>query len=214
MDQYNNQKKAFQNIRSNYLQTSITITEYEKQLHHLTFDFNEKNRQLKESIKASLNQLKSFIHSWEQNYSLRAPISGTVSFMTNLKEKQYVKNGTPLFAVIPDNNEVIGYINVSAQGLGKVEVGQKVHLKLDNYPSHEFGQLIATVKEVSLVPNVDVNTSQSWYIIKIELTNGMLSTYNKALQFTPEMGGVAQIVTNDLRLIDRIFNQFRSVLEK
>lgn len=211
---FNSQKKTYQNTRSNYLQTNITIMEYEKQMNELTFSFNEKQRQLKESIEASLNQLKSHIRSWEQNYTLKSPINGTVSFMINVHEKQFVQSGTRLFAVIPDNNEVIGYVEVTEQGFGKVNVGQSVNLKLDNYPSHEFGQLKAKVKNINLVPNTDVNTQRNTYLIKIELTNGMQSTYNKTLLFTPEMGGDAQIVTEDLRLIERIFNQFKSILEK
>ena len=37
----------------------------------------------------------------------------------------------------------------------------------------------------------------------------MTTTYKKTLTFIPEMTGQAEIITEDLRIIERIFSQFK-----
>ena len=119
-----------------------------------------------------------------------------------------------LFAVVPENNEYVGTVQIPAQGYGKVKVGQMVHIKLDNYPYNEFGQVEGIVKEISLIPNIVGEQQQAMYLAKISFSNGLTTTYKKDLEFKPEMSGTAEIVTEDLRLIERIFNQFRKIMDK
>jgi len=46
------------------------------------------------------------------------------------------------------------------------------------------------------------------------LTNDFVTTFQKTLEFKPEMSGTAEIVTDDLRLLERIFSQIRKVFER
>jgi hypothetical protein len=93
-------------------------------------------------------------------------------------------------------------------GSGKVEIGQTVNLKFDNYPFDEYGMVMGEVESISELPTKD-NT----YIIRISLPNGLHSSYNKDLEFRQQMQGSAEIITEDLRLIERLFNQLRSVFD-
>ena len=69
-----------------------------------------------------------------------------------------------------------------------------------NYPSDEFGELNGTVKSISLIPNEEGN-----YLINVELPQDLKTTYGKKIAFRQEMKGTANIVTEDLRLIERFF---------
>jgi hypothetical protein len=51
------------------------------------------------------------------------------------------------------------------------------------------------------------------YTIQIALPQGLVTSYRKTLPFRQEMQGTAEIITKDLRLIERIFNQFRALLD-
>ena len=42
----------------------------------------------------------------------------------------------------------------------------------------------------------------------------MITSYNKDIEFKQEMRGAAEIITEDLRLIERFFYQFREVLNR
>ncbi|MGB1039483.1 MAG: HlyD family secretion protein [Flavobacteriales bacterium] len=211
---FNEKKQQVENLKKTNVQNQITIADYKKQLMELKFETLEKKRTLEESLDISCNKIENQLNAWQQNYRIKAPFSGRVSYLTILNENQFITSGTNIFAVVPKNNEFVATIQIPSQGYGKVKVGQLVHIKLDNYPHNEFGQLKGKVTEISLIPNANNGMEQVTYIAKVNLTEGLNTTYKKQLVFKPEMPGTAEIVTEDLRLIERIFNQFREILDK
>lgn len=207
-------QQELEDLKKALLQNKITIAEYEKQAEDLNYEFTERERKLKEDIQLRLNNLKNLIYSWIQNYVLRAPFAGELSYLSNFSQNQFIQAGTALFAVIPDNNKYVGYLEIPSQGFGKVKPQQQVHIKLDHYPHHEFGQVIGSVTEVAQISNRKVSGEQSVYLAKIALTDNLVSTYNKELEFKPEMTGTAEIVTEDLRLMQRIFSKLKKIMDR
>ena len=55
---------------------------------------------------------------------------------------------------------------------------------------------------------IDIN-----YLIDVELPQELITTYNKTIDFRQEMKGTADIVTEDLRLIERFFYQLRNIVK-
>jgi hypothetical protein len=51
-------------------------------------------------------------------------------------------------------------------------------------------------------------------MVEIKLSNGLESNYHKKLDFTQEMQGSAEIVTEDMRLIERLIQPVRYILKK
>ena len=51
------------------------------------------------------------------------------------------------------------------------------------------------------------------YAVDVEFANGLITSYKKQLDYKQEMQGTADIVTTDLRLFQRIFNQIRSLFD-
>ena len=90
---------------------------------------------------------------------------------------------------------------------GKVHTGQRVLIKLDNYIYQEFGIVEGKVENVALIPNNDGE-----YYVNVILPKGLRTSYNKNLLFDKELRGNAEIVTQDLRLIERFFYQIRKLL--
>ena len=88
-------------------------------------------------------------------------------------------------------------------------MGQRDNIRLANYPDREFGVLKGEIKNISLVPDKDGNL-----LIDVALPNGLKTSYNKQIAFQQEMKGSAEIVTEDLRLIERILYQFKSIFEQ
>ena len=64
------------------------------------------------------------------------------------------------------------------------------------------------------IKNISQIAGKEGYFVQVKLTEGLTSTYNKKLTYKPDMMGTAEIITEDLRLIERIFNKFRKVLDK
>lgn len=220
MDFYTKEKEftvhqqEVENLKKAYVRNNITIAEYEKQLNEHTYEYSEKERKLKERISESIDNLENFMHSWQQNYAITAPFSGKVSYLSNLSDKQFVQAGVPLFAIIPENNKYIGHVKIPVYGSGKVKIGQDVHIKLDAYPNYEYGQINGEVIEITQIPSNDATEEDMIYWAKVKLINGLTTTYQKELNFKPELSGTAEIVAEDLRLIERVFNQFKKILDR
>jgi multidrug resistance efflux pump len=180
---------------------------------------NAKNTQIngaKEEVNLQRNKLESFyqlkkaIKDWELNYVLRSSINGKISFLQLWAENQTVNAGDNVFAIIPINESgFIGKIKAPAQNSGKIKIGQTVNIRLANYPDREFGMIEGVIKAISLTPDNDGNQ-----LIDISLPRGLATSYKKQIVFQQEMSGTADIITEDLRLIERLLYQFRDVFKR
>lgn len=161
------------------------------------------------SVLQTYDELKRALRDWEQNYLFKSSIDGKVSFQQYWGENQFVKSGEIIFTVLPDDrNNLLGKLVVPAQNSGKIKPNQKVLIKLDNYLYQQFGIVEGKVRNISLSPDTEGN-----YYVEVELPNGLKTSYNKDLIFDKEMRGSAEIVTEDLRLIERVFYQFREIFQ-
>ncbi len=204
---YENTINSIQELEKNKIQIAITLTELKKQLNELSFNFEKEKRDLLIEIKSQISNLESLLSGWQRNYLITSPIDGRLTYLENISTNQFIEQGKEIFAVIPDDQNYIAQLEIPKTGFGKVKLGQKVILKLDNYPHYEYGQVQGEVQSISLIPNEDK------YLVKVILTEGLITNYKKTIHYTPEMSGTAEIITEDLRITDRIFNQFRDLFQ-
>ena len=78
-----------------------------------------------------------------------------------------------------------------------------------NYPDREFGIIKGVIKAISLTPDKDGNL-----LINVSLPKGLETSYKKQITFQQEMSGSVDIVTEDLRLIERLLYQFRDLFKR
>ena len=163
------------------------------------------NQDLEQSVKS----LQSAINTWRTTYLLESPIAGKVSFFNYWSVNQNIKTGDAVFSIVPtQQQELVAKLILPTQNSGKVKVGQRVNIKLDNYPYTEYGMLNGIVKNISLVPN------NSNYAVDVELVNGLTTSYNKTLTYKEEMSGTAEIITDNLSILDRIFMNLKKTVVK
>lgn len=207
-------QQVLQEIKRKTVENNITKTELEKQLFELAYEHSEKLTQLKQEIQEALSLVQDHMMGWQLNYVLKAPFDGTVDFLQRFNESDYIVGGTPLLAVLPKNTELVGYVEISVRGIGKIKSGQRVNIQLANYPSYEFGQLFGEVASISEIPQNTAEHQHGGYIVQFSLPQGLTTTYKKQLELSAEMFGSAEIVTEDARVIERIFNQFKSLFDR
>ncbi|MDO3425472.1 HlyD family efflux transporter periplasmic adaptor subunit [Chryseobacterium sp. APV1] len=153
-------------------------------------------------------QLRKSLKQWEQNYLLISNTDGIASFQQFFGENQFIKAGDAVLSILPKNREkLVGRMSVPATNSGKIASGEKVLIKLDNYRYQEYGIVEGKVQNISLSPDKDGN-----YYVDVLLPKGLKTSYNKNLVFDKELKGSAEIVTQDLRLIERFFYQMRKLL--
>ncbi|MCH2216952.1 MAG: HlyD family secretion protein, partial [Flavobacteriales bacterium] len=154
--------------------------------------------------------LKKAIKDWEYRYVLKSDIEGKVSFLNVWSINQTVNQGDLVFTIIPsENSSFIAKLKTPSLNSGKIQVGQKVNIKLENYPDTEFGVLNGLVERFSLIPD-----KEGSYFIDVKLPKKLITSYNKEIDFKQEMRGSAEIITEDLRLIERFFYQLREVFKR
>lgn len=206
-EEYLQKKYSFQNADIGLVNNSIQLEEYKKTLADLKQQLDEKRRVLVANLQLTYRRLSSSTALWEQRYVIKAPMDGEVSFFKFYSNNQFIQMGDEILTVVPQTKEMIARVYVPIFGSGKIEEGQKVNLKLDNYPFKEFGIVEGKVKNISLV------TKDNTYLIDVSLPKGLKTTYKKDLTFKQELSGTAEIITTDLRLFERVFNQLRSLLK-
>lgn len=197
-----------ENAKKTTANQQITLLNLVQELSDLEFQYHEKERTLVNNIYANLLELENGIENWQQNYSFVAPVAGELVWLEKIHQNQFIEVGKSLFAITTNNEKFIALATIPTTGFGKIEVGQQARIKLNNYPSYEFGHLEGVVSKLTEIPN------ENSYQVEITLAKGMTSSYNNLLTFTPEMTGTAEIVTDDLRVMQRIFNQFNKLFER
>ncbi|MFI1745057.1 HlyD family secretion protein [Thalassobellus sediminis] len=169
----------------------------------------EDNTKFLKNLVQSYDVLKEAIRNWEYNYVLTSSINGVISFQDYWGENQFVNSGSIVFSILPiDTSVLVGKLLIPAQNAGKVVVGQKVFIKLDNFPYQQYGMLIGKVTNFSISPNAEGN-----YTVYISLPNGTKTAYNKRFKFTQELLGNAEIVTENLSVAERLFYKFKDIFK-
>lgn len=199
------------NIRKELASLSMQICDNRNRLGQLNIEQHEKERQLHLDILTSYHDLCDNIRAWEQQYVLKAPFGGELEYAKFITDNQYVQSGEDLFSIIPRESEMTGQVILPSGGAGKIQVGCKVTIKLDDYPYMEYGSVEGVVKTISQVPQTQqaeqnrINT----YMITVDLPEKLKTNYGQELKFKPDIGGTADIIVNERRLIERLFDNLR-----
>ncbi len=194
-----------EDFQKDIIDNELKISKLERTLKDFDYLHLEKKRLSIDNIERSLYNIENSLRNWRQNYLITAPSDGKLIFLKSLTENQYIKSTDTLFAVIPEQNEFIASVDIPVKGMGKAHEGQKVIIKLDDYPFQEFGMLQGEV--ISMAPSINIRS----YRVLVKLPQGLKSTYNQQFRIKSEMAGTAEIVTADLRLIERAFYGLRKL---
>ncbi len=203
-------EKNYKSLLSSISQLKSSLNELNRSKKTTTINENTTSINLERSVIQSFYQLKKAIKDWEMTYVFRSSIKGTVSFLQIWAENQTITAGENMFAIIPTTEKgFIGKVKAKAQNSGKLKFGQKVNIRLANFPDKEFGIIEGKVKAISLTPDKEGNL-----LLDIELPNGLETSYKKQINLQQEMTGTADIVTEDLRLLERLLYQFKDIFKR
>ncbi|TRX08576.1 HlyD family secretion protein [Flavobacterium gawalongense] len=214
---FENKKLGYLQAEKNYRSLLSTISQLKSNL--IDNSKNSKSTKItatKEEVNLESNknqafyQLKKVIKDWELSYVLQSSVIGKVSFLQIWTKNQTIVAGDNVFSVIPTLEKgYIGKLKASALNSGKILVGQDVNIRLTNFPDSQYGMLNGKIKNISLTPDASDNL-----LIDVALPKKLETSYHKIVPFQQEMSGSAEIVTEDLRLIERLLYQFRDIFRR
>lgn len=202
-------EKNYKNLLTSISQLKSSLIDNARASKGIAINDVKETVNLDRNLSQSFYQLKKAIKDWEMTYILQSAIQGTVSFTQVWIANQTITAGDNVFSIVPTlKSGFVGKVKAPSLNSGKIKMGQKVNIRLTNYPDREFGILQGKISNISLVPDKEGNI-----IIDVILPQGMNTSYKKQIPFQQEMRGSAEIVTEDLRLIERVLYQFRDVFK-
>ena len=143
---------------------------------------------------------------------IRAPVDGIVSFSDVHYEKDYLKPGTKVFSILPDNRPLVAKIEIPNTGIGQVKLGQDVKIKYDAYPYQQFG--VGEGVLVSVAPNStekDAKKQEFVYNSRVELTNTKIMKNGNTYPLFAGLTLTAEIVVERKRILQFLLDFMRGV---
>lgn len=196
-------KLPLKNIETSILNNNAQMRSKEKEI----IDLEKQALEQKETFRQSINSLNSSIATWRNRYLLISPTSGKILFANNLQEKENIKINTELFQVFETTSMYVGTLAIPQDNSGKIKIGQHVLIKFQSYPFEEYGIVEGNI---SSLPQLSTQDNRLFFAF-VELPNGLNTNHNKLLTYNYGMTASAEIITEDLRLMERIFYTIRKI---
>ena len=190
-------------------QINSSIINNESQQHEKQKEIAELENQIQQQknlFVQSLNTIKSQVEDWEKKYLIRAPIDGRVSFVGFLQENQELKTGQLICYINPGNTDYYVETLISQYNFGKIKTEQEVLLKFQAYPYQEFGFIKGNIEIINAIP------ADSGYLAKVSLPENLITNYKKIIQYKTGLLVQADIVTENLNLLQRLFYNLRKMI--
>lgn len=188
-------------IQEAQLEQSMIETKMERE--------REKNTQLT-ALKTALDELKTQMDDWELSFLFVSPANGILSYNDVWQKNQNVNGGDKVFSIVAeDTGAIIGKIKLPDSGSGKVRPGQRVNISVTGYPYMEFGFLTGQVQMVSLLAD-----EAGTYTVTVSLPQELNTSYGKTLDFSGELAGTAQILTDERSVTARLLSPLQYLWEK
>lgn len=199
----------YRNEKSKLINKKLTLPQINSALINNEAQQNEKLKEIaeveneisqqKSIFIQSLNTFISYVEEWKNTYLLTAPIDGEISFAIFMQENQQLQAGQVVCFVNPKSAAYYAAIYIPQANFGKVKLGQNVLLKFPSYPFQEYG----TIKgKIDFISNI---STDSGYLAKVVLPNGLITNYKKQIQFRDGLTAQGEIITQNMRLLQRFY---------
>ncbi|MCP4309740.1 MAG: HlyD family efflux transporter periplasmic adaptor subunit [Bacteroidetes bacterium] len=203
------QRNKWQEIVSLIAENNISVGRIEEQIVDLELKQQEEQSRNINILEESLNNLNAVIASWEQTYLLVAPVSGGVTFTRFWSANQNVEAGEKVLTIVPaESGSMVGKIRLPTAGAGKVKPGDQVFIQFDNFPHLRYGMATGYVSNISEVPDGE------FYMVEVNLPAGLHTYYDIDIPFSQNMQGQAEILTDKMRLLERVLNPIKSTISR
>ncbi len=208
------QKRSLEAMHASLINNEIRIEQLNTQFYELKANRSDELKDKLLIFQQQRDKLLAFIEDWKYQFLIIAPISGYVSLNQIRADQQFIQAGEGILSIVPPEakSRIFARCKIPVGGIGKIEKGLKVNIRLDAYPYREYGIITAKVDRLSLIP-MSEDQSDQYYILEADLPEQLQTTYEKKISFKHEMSGQAHIITEDRSILSRIFDQFQSIVK-
>ena len=169
----------------------------------------------------SKENLKAYYHNTNkaENYILNNRLDSAQIYFCNafscvakpfasfLQENQQLQANQVVCSVNPDNAQFCAEVFIPQSNFGKIRQGQTVLLKFPSYPFQEYGSVKGKLDFISNI------STDSGYLAKVVFNDGLVTSYKKTVQFREGLTAQAEIITHDMRLLQRLYYNTRKQVQ-
>jgi multidrug resistance efflux pump len=202
---YLNEKIEFEKLEAQLINIDLSIRDKKQSIVLISADSIKTQNTLLVNLNAAIIEFENQLHTWEDAYLLCSPMDGITSFTQPIEDGKHIKTDQEVMMILPEHNELFAYTFVPSNRIGKVAVKQEVRIRFDGFPFKEYGVVRGKVNSISEVA-VDGK-----YYVQVTIPDTLETNFHRKLAFSSNMQGEAHIVTEDMRFLERIFYEFRSV---
>jgi membrane fusion protein len=153
--------------------------------------------------------------------AVTAPVSGVVATQM-LKPGQAVQAGQPLMTVLPGDGRLEAELLLPSRAIGFVEPGDTVLLRYQAYPYQKFGHHRGRVSRISRStvsagpqpPAPGAGATEPFYRVNVTLDRQAVTAYGRPEPLKPGMVLDADVLGENLRLIEWVFEPLYSLKGK
>jgi len=152
------------------------------------------------------------IGNWYNQHVVRSDIDGTIELAEYIEPKYSISAGTHITYIIPSESSDHKFLKsrLPIAGSGKVVLGAKSIIKLDNYPYKEYGVITAEITDIATIPTI--TESGGYYDITLELPSTIITDYDHTIPYKPNMTTSVEIITEDKSILERITEQLTDLI--
>lgn len=208
------QQRQIQAGESGFFSNEMQIKQNTAQISDLRQDKSDNENTKELTLIEDTRRLKTGIAELKQTYLIFAPIAGKVSMSKIWRIQQTVNVGEEVFAIVPENNKggsKIVKATLPIANFGKVKIGLTSNIRVDAYPYQQYGMLEGRVQNISLLPQT--NKDGDTYLIELRIDDALKTNYGKILPLKQEMQGNANIITEDRRVVSRLFDRLNDLMK-
>ena len=209
-------EESYLNLRSSLLSKQSDINKNNLEIQRIVLEEKETTERALTELVSATGNLSNMIRLWKEKYLQTASLDGELEYLGFWRDNSFVSSGQELFTIIPAENDIVGEVMIPSAGAGKVEVGQTANVKISKFPYDEYGLLKGRVESISRVSNrieTREGTGEAYQVI-ISFPDGFRSNYGIHLPLDFESKGMVEIITRPKRLIERLFDNLKSKMEK
>ncbi|SMC61155.1 HlyD family secretion protein [Pedobacter nyackensis] len=155
----------------------------------------------------SLSNMITETDAWINQYIMRAPVGGKVSYAGIVQENQTVNGNQELFIINPANTDFFGEIHIPQYNMGKVKTGQRTLVKMRSFPFEQYGLIRGRVNYIS-----DVAFKDSVFIAKISFEWYENKDAKHKISLKNGMQADAEIITEESSLLQRFLRNIIKML--
>lgn len=165
---------------------------------------------VQDGAKVNSGDLLGIINNKGEEMVLKSKLSGQVHFVDFWKIGIEVKRGDFLLRIVPTNHgPYTGRLKVPMKQVAKIRKGQQVRIYLSENIMLKNDIIESTVQHISTVPD-----ENGFLSVEVKIGEKLVTINDKNISYIPGTIGKAEIIVEDLRLIERFFYQLRNVFNK